>query len=114
MAWAFSANPLKAAYALFITWEKNANQARLMALPATDFTHHADQRYGLSSARRDPAAPVTHPTATPTIGTVDPPHAFDLRRLVLWNLRTHHCISVLCWEGDLQLSEEVLTAMLSR
>ena len=99
----------------FITWEKNANQARIMALPATDFTHHV-QINGTDYRLLEETRPCLYsPDSDPDTGTVDPPHAFDLRRLVLWNLRTHHRISVLCWEGDLQLSpEEVLTAMLSR
>jgi hypothetical protein len=42
-------------------------------------------------------------------------HRFDLRRVVLWNLRTHHRTSVLCFDGGLALSPELIAAaMLSR
>jgi transcriptional regulator with XRE-family HTH domain len=97
----------------FITWEKNANQARLMALPAADFTHRV-QINGTDYRLLEETRACLY-TPDPDTGTVEPAHAFDLRRVVLWNLRTHHRISVLCWDGDLHLSqEEVLTAMLSR
>jgi len=47
--------------------------------------------------------------------TIEPPHRFVLRRVVLWNLCTNHRISVLCWDGELLLSlEGVLTDMLGR
>jgi len=35
------------------------------------------------------------PSADPATGTVEPPHRFVLRRVVLWNLHTNHRISVL-------------------
>jgi len=99
----------------FITWEKNANQARLMALPAADFTHRVQINGTEYRLLEETRACLYSPETDPDTGTVEPAHAFDLRRLVLWNLRSHHRISVLCWEGDLQLSPEVvLTAMLSR
>lgn len=99
----------------FITWEKNANQARLMALPAADFTHSLQMNgtdYRLLEQTR---ACLYQPEADPATGVVEPPHGFDLRRIVLWNLRTDQRISVLCWDSDLDLSAEgVVTAMLSR
>jgi hypothetical protein len=43
----------------FITWEKNANPARLRALPAADFTHSVSMNgTGLSPARRDQGVPL--------------------------------------------------------
>jgi hypothetical protein len=99
----------------FITWEKNANQARLKALPAADFTHRVqmnDTDYRLLEQTK---ACIYQPKADPDTGTAAPEHRFDLRRVVLWNLRTDHRISALCWDFDLDLSTEmVVTAMLSR
>lgn len=99
----------------FITWEKNANQARLMALQADDFTHSVQMNgtdYRLLEQTR---ACQYQPSADPDTGTIEPLHSFDLRRMVLWNLRTDHRISVLCGDADLALSPEIVVAgMLSR
>ena len=44
-----------------------------------------------------------------------PEHRFDLRRVVMHNLRTNHRVSVLCWDADLQLSmQDIATGMLNR
>ena len=99
----------------FITWEKNANQARLMALPTTDFTLRVQMNGTDYRLMEETRACLFQPEADPDTGSVESAHAFDLRRVVLWNLRTHHRISVLCWDEDLRLQPEaVLTAMLSR
>jgi len=39
-----------------------------------------------------------------------PAHRFDLRRVVLWNLRTGHRTSVLCWDGGLALTPQAIAA----
>jgi hypothetical protein len=105
----------------FITWEKNANPARLRALPAADFTHSVSMNgtdYRLleeTKACLYPPKTDPDPDPDPDTGMAELAHTFDLRRVVLWNLRTNHRISVLCWDADLQWSpQEVLTAMLSR
>jgi hypothetical protein len=99
----------------FITWEKNANPARLMALPAADFTHRVAMNGTDYRLLEETKACVYSPEIDPDTGTAELAHTFDLRRVVLWNLRTNHRISVLCWDADLQWSpQEALTAMLSR
>lgn len=99
----------------FITWEKNADKVRLAALQATDFTHSV-QVNGTDYRLLEQVKPcVWQPKADPDTGVVTPSHHFNLRRVVLWNLRTQHRMSVLCWDGDIKMSTEmVATAMLSR
>lgn len=99
----------------FITWEKNANQERLMALQAADFTHNVRMNGTDYRLLEQTKTCIYKPSAGPDTGAVEPPHSFDLRRVVLWNLRTNHRISVLCWDGELALSPEVVVAgMLGR
>ncbi len=92
----------------FITWEKNADAQRLAALEAEAFTH----RLHLNGTNYRLLEQTKACTYRPETG---PEQRFDLRRVVLWNLRTHHRAGVLCWDGGLGLSpEEVATGMLSR
>jgi transposase len=99
----------------FVTWEKHANQPRLRALETARFTdtlslNGTDYRllaetksctYQPEPAGEDVAAP--------------PAHRFDLRRVVVWNRRTDHRTSVLCWDGGLALTPAAIAAaMLSR
>jgi hypothetical protein len=99
----------------FITWEKNANQQRLLAFEQQCFTHAlrlngTDYRL-LEETKACTYAP--EPEGKDSEATAA--HRFDLRRVVLWNLRTDHRTSVLCWDGGLALSAEaVAAAMLSR
>ncbi len=99
----------------FITWEKNADQTRLRALPAEDFTHNV-QMNGTDYRLLEQTKPCLYqPAANPDTGTVEPEHRFNLRRVVLWNLRTNHRISVLCGDFGPDLSPEmVVTGMLGR
>ncbi|MFZ4539864.1 helix-turn-helix domain-containing protein [Propionivibrio sp.] len=99
----------------FITWEKNADQGRLMALLAADFTHRVSIN-GTEYQLLEQTRPCRYqPDAHPDAGTVEPEHCFNLRRVVLWNLRTDHRAGVLCWDDELALSPEaVATGMLSR
>lgn len=98
----------------FITWEKNAKQAHLMALADADFTdsvqvNGTDYRL-LEEAKSCRYQPACEPEVQP-----EAEHCFDLRRVVLWNLRTAHRASVLCWDAEQKLSaQEVVCAMLGR
>jgi len=86
-----------------------------MALPAADFTHRVAMNGTDYRLLEETKACVYAPEIVPDTGTAELAHTFDLRRVVLWNLRTNHRISVLCWDADLQWSpQEALTAMLSR
>lgn len=105
----------------FITWEKNADHERLMALQSADFTHSVqvngtDYRLleQIKTCKYQASTDTKADTVTDT-SAVAPPYCFKLRRVVLWNLRTDHRMSVQCWDGDLELSPEAIaTAMLTR
>jgi len=99
----------------FITWEKNADQERLMALPAADFTDSI-QVNGTGYRLLEQTKPCSYkPAVDRDTGTVEPEHQFNLRRVVVWNLRTDHRASVLCWDGELAWSAQAVAAgMLGR
>ncbi len=99
----------------FITWEKNANQVRLDALPEADFTHTVSVNATEYRLLEETKACTYHSVADPDSATLAPVHHFNLRRVVAWNQRTGHRVSVLCWDDGLGLSqEEVASGMLSR
>ena len=99
----------------FITWEKNANQAQLLALPETDFTHRTEVNGTQYRLLEQTKAYLFTPESDPATGAVAAAHPFNLRQIVLWNQRTKHRVSVLCWDAGLNLSiDDVATAMLSR
>jgi len=99
----------------FVTWEKNANQAHIMALKATDFcdsvkVNGTDYRL-LEEVKVCTYKPVGAAGEEPPA----PEHRFELRRVVLWNLRTNHRPSIVCWNGALKLTaQEIACAMLGR
>ena len=99
----------------FITWEKNANQAHLMALQDEDFTDSV-QVNGTDYRLLEEVKSCTYkPACEPGVQQPEPEHRFELRRVVLCNLRTQHRASVLCWDAGLKLSaQEVVCAMLGR
>ena len=107
----------------FVTWEKNADQPRLAALDAHAFTdtlrfNGTDYRL-LEEAKPCCYAPEeqdrqagedAHGQQRPS-----PEHRFDLRRIVLWNLRTNHRTAILCFDAGLALNPPLIaSAMLSR
>ena len=99
----------------FVTWEKHADHARLLAFEEQRFVH--DLRLNGTDYRL--FEEIKTCTYAPERGDEDaeatPVHRFDLRRVVLWNLRTDHRTSVLCWDGGLALSPQAIAAaMLSR
>jgi hypothetical protein len=97
----------------FITWEKNANQTRLMALAATDFIHSV-QVNGTDYRLLEQIKACTYKPVAVS-GVAEPEHRFELRRVVMWNLRTDHRVSVLCSDTEIKLSpQEVATGMLGR
>jgi hypothetical protein len=97
----------------FITWEKNADIAQLMALPEQDFTRSLSMNGTQYRLLEQTKAYTYEPPADS--GTQEPAHCFELGRVVMWNLRTNHRASVLCWDGELNLpAEDVLRGMLSR
>jgi hypothetical protein len=95
----------------FITWEKHADAAHLRALAEHDFTASLSLNgtdYRLLEETRTCVY-------LPEGGGKDAEQCFDLRRVVVWNLRTHHRASVLCWDGQRGLSSaDIAAAMLSR
>lgn len=99
----------------FITWEKNANQAHLMALQAAHFSDSV-QVNGTDYRLLEEVKVCTYkPAAQPGVQQPESEHRFKLRRVVLWNLRTGHRASVLCGNAELKLSaQEVACAMLGR
>jgi transposase len=99
----------------FVTWEKNADVARLRALEAGSFTETLSlngTEYRLLEEEKvctDPLKPA------PCDAESEPTPTFKLRRVVIWNLRTGHRTSVVCWGGTLGLSTvAIASAMLSR
>ena len=98
----------------FITWEKNANQAHLMSLQASDFTDSV-QVNGTDYKLLEEVKSCLYKPEHADSEEVPPEHRFNLRRVVLWNQRTDHRVSVLCGDGELKLSsEEIACAMLGR
>jgi hypothetical protein len=99
----------------FVTWEKNADQARLRALEASGFTdtlslNGTDYRL-LEETKSCTYAPKQEDEGV----AAAPEHRFELRRVVIWNLRTDHRTSALCWDGALELTPvAIAAAMLSR
>jgi len=99
----------------FVTWEKNANVARLRSLEEACFTatlslHGTDYRL----FEEEKACTFT-PEPSSSDAESGSAHHFKLRRVVLWNLRTGHRTSMLCWDGALALTTvAIATAMLSR
>jgi hypothetical protein len=95
----------------FITWEKHADAAHLRALAELDFTasvHLNGTDYRLLEETRA----CVH---VPEGKGKDAAQHFNLRRVVVWNLRTHHRASVLCWDGQRGLSSaDIAAAMLQR
>ena len=100
----------------FITWEKNANQAHLMALQADDFTDSVQVNGTDYRLLEEVKSCIYKPVAESGVEQpAEPEHHFKLRRVVLCNLRTEHRVSVLCWDGELKLSpQDVVCAMLGR
>lgn len=99
----------------FVTWEKNADQPRLRALEEACFTASVSVNgtdYRLLEETKSCTYMPAQNTAETTGAT---PHRFTLRRIVVWNQRTEHRTSVLCWDGALGLTPAAIaTAMLSR
>lgn len=95
----------------FITWEKDADAAHLRALAEHEFTasvHVNGTDYRLLEETRA----CVH---VPEGKGKDAAQRFDLRRVVVWNLRTNHRASVLCWDGQQGLSSaDIAAAMLQR
>lgn len=95
----------------FITWEKDADAAHLRALAEHEFTasvHLNGTDYRLLEETRA----CVH---VPEGKGKDAAQRFDLRRVVVWNLRTNHRASVLCWDGPRGLSSaDIAAAMLQR
>ena len=108
----------------FITWEKNADQPWINALPEANFIHAAQVNgtsYRLLEEVKNctyspDAEPDVQPdTVPPDAHRSEPKHQFNLRRVVAWNQRTGHRVAVLCWDAGIGLTtEEVAIGMLSR
>lgn len=103
----------------FVTWEKNADHQRFVAFDEQAFTdtlrlNDTDYRL-LEETKTCCYAPEGEGEGEGGREHASSKHRFDLRRVVLWNLRTNHRTSVLCFDGGLALSPELIAAaMLSR
>jgi hypothetical protein len=99
----------------FVTWEKNADQPRLLALEASCFTEAVSVN-GTDYRLLEETKSCTYaPAPDAEDAQAAPEHRFELRRVVVWNRRTDHRTSVLCWDGALGLTPAAIaTAMLSR
>jgi hypothetical protein len=101
----------------FVTWEKNADPERLRALDAACFTetlslNGTDYRV-LEEEKSCTYAPKSPETDAEVEAT--PAQPFTLRRVVIWNLRTDHRTSMVCWDGPLKLTAAAIAeAMLNR
>jgi hypothetical protein len=99
----------------FITWEKNADHKRLLAFEKQCFTHELHLNGTDYRLLEETKTCVYSPESGGAERTRHPAHRFALRRVVLWNLRTNHRTSVLCWDGGLGLTPEAIAAaILSR
>ena len=115
----------------FITWEKNANHEKLIALKESDFTDSIEingTHYKLlEQVKTYTYQPKTVADAEQPEAVVDaeqhktvadakqPEHRFDLRRVVMLNMRTSQRVSVLCGDAGLQLSmRDIACGMLNR
>ena len=99
----------------FVTWEKNADRQRLLAFEEPCFTH--DLRLNGTDYRllEETKACVYSPQSDGEEAEATPAHRFDLRRVVVWNRRTNHRTSVLCWDGGLGLTvPAIASAILNR
>jgi len=99
----------------FVTWEKNADAARLRGLEAARFTETLSLNGTEYRLLEEEKACVYPPKPAPPEAESAPAHRFKLRRVVIWNQRTGHRTSVACWDGALGLTTvAIATAMLSR
>lgn len=99
----------------FVTWEKHADAARLRALEAACFTDAVSINGTDYRLLEETKSCTFKPEPSPEDAAVAPEQRFDLRRVVIWNQRTNHRTSVLCWDGTLGLTPAAIaTAMLSR
>jgi len=106
---------LVAAQTPFVTWEKHVDRARLAALDADAFSEtlrvNATDYRVLEETKACCYAPEVEDSDAQTPAA----HRFNLRRVVLWNLRTDHRAAVLCFDAGLALGAPLIAAaMLSR
>jgi hypothetical protein len=94
----------------FVTWEKNADHQRLLAFEETCFTHELRLNGTDYRLLEETKACTYVPEAEGAHTEARPAHRFELRRVVVWNLRTDHRTSVLCWDGALALSPAAIAA----
>jgi len=106
---------LVAQHTPFVTWEKHADAARLRALDSACFTEAVSVNGTDYRLLEELKSCSFQPEPSPEDAAQAPEQRFDLRRVVIWNQRTDHRTSVLCWDGTLGLtSAAIATAMLSR
>jgi hypothetical protein len=99
----------------FVTWEKHADQPRLRALEEACFTAAVSVNGTDYRLLEETKSCLYAPKQDDEDAAAAPEHRFDLRRVVVWNRRTNHRTSVLCWDGGLGLTPAAIaTAMLSR
>ena len=99
----------------FVTWEKHADAPRLRALEAACFTEAVSINGTDYRLLEETKSCTFKPEPPQEDAAAAPEHRFELRRVVIWNQRTDHRTSVLCWDGALGLTPAAIaTAMLGR
>jgi ParB-like chromosome segregation protein Spo0J len=100
---------LVAQHTPFVTWEKHADRPRLATLDADAFGEGFRVNATEYRVLEETKACCHRPEGEDAPTSAE--HRFDLRRVVLWNLRT----AVLCFDAGLALDAPIIaTAMLSR
>jgi hypothetical protein len=90
----------------FVTWEKNADHQRLLALEEQHFTHALRLNGTDYCLLEETKACPYCPEREGEDAEAPPAHRFELRRVVVWHRRTDQRTSVLCWDGGLGLTPE--------
>jgi Transposase protein/Winged helix-turn helix len=98
----------------FVTGEKNADHQRLLALEEPCFTHALHLNGTDYRLLEETKACAYCPEREGEDAEATPAHRFDLRRVVVWNRRTDHRTSVLCWDAGLGLTPEAIAAAILR
>jgi hypothetical protein len=80
----------------FATWEKHADKKRLDAIEEEAFTHRFECN-GKGYRILEETKPMVHKWIDEN--GEQKKHCFDLRRIVIWNLRSKRRASGLCWDG---------------
>jgi hypothetical protein len=81
----------------FATWEKYADKKRLDAIEEEAFTHRFEFN-GKDYRILEETKPTVHQGVDEN--GEEHQHAFDLRRIIIWNLSSNRRASALCWDDE--------------